>query len=134
MWTAVLLAMVLSVLPVSKDHLITPLIHRIQHRVIVKRHHPFRGMLRGFASWYNCCNTTANGERFNVRDHTCAMLLWPINTVVRIYDLATGRTSWCRVNDHGPYVAGRVIDLTPAVASDLHLTGVDPVELYKQPR
>lgn len=133
MWGIVLALLLVFSLPVAREHL-PKVAHRVQQRVIVKhpRHPIFRQMLAGFASWYDCCNRTASGERLNVKAHTCAMLRWPIGTVVTIYDRVTHRRSWCRVNDHGPYVGGgRIIDLTPAVAKELGLTGVDSVVLYK---
>lgn len=83
---------------------------------------------RGIASWYSePGNQTASTERFHPQAHTCAMLGVPFDTIIRITSGAY--KSWCRVNDHGPYVNNRLIDLTPAVRDELHFRGLTTVEV-----
>ena len=75
--------------------------------------------------------TTANGERFDVNALTAAHKTLPFNTVVRVTNLKNGKSVTVRVNDRGPFVEGRVIDLSPAAARkiDMIRDGVVPVRL-----
>lgn len=81
----------------------------------------------GFASWYEpgwfSGKTTANGERLRSGDLTCAHKILPMNTMVRVQNLENGRETTVRVNDRGPFVSGRCIDLTPAGAKALGIYG-----------
>ncbi|HEY7119303.1 MAG TPA: septal ring lytic transglycosylase RlpA family protein [Tepidisphaeraceae bacterium] len=74
---------------------------------------------------------TANGERFDVARLTAAHRTLPFGTRVRVTNLKNGRTVVVRINDRGPYIAGRIIDLTPAAARQLDMiqAGVVPVKL-----
>jgi rare lipoprotein A len=62
---------------------------------------------------------------------TCAHQTLPFGTVVHIYDTATGKSATCTVEDRGPYVDGRIIDLAPDVFQQLAPTssGVTPVQI-----
>jgi rare lipoprotein A len=75
----------------------------------------------GIASYYGpeSGNVTANGERFRPDGISCAHRTLPFGTVVRVTDRATGRSVVCRINDRGPYVRGRVIDLSRGAARRL---------------
>jgi rare lipoprotein A len=76
----------------------------------------------GIASWYGGKHhgrKTASGERYNMHDMTAAHRSMRIGTVLRVTNLENGRTTTVRVNDRGPYVNGRVIDLSSAAADDL---------------
>uniref|UniRef100_A0A7C4AHH0 Probable endolytic peptidoglycan transglycosylase RlpA n=1 Tax=Fundidesulfovibrio putealis TaxID=270496 RepID=A0A7C4AHH0_9BACT len=81
----------------------------------------------GVASWYEpgwfSGNITANGERLRSGDMTCAHKILPINTMVHVTNLENGRQITVRVNDRGPFVSGRCIDLTPAGAQALGFYG-----------
>lgn len=66
----------------------------------------------GIASYYNHGTVTANGERFNARALTAAHPWLPFGTRVRVVDQATNRSVTVRINDRGPHVRGRIIDLT----------------------
>ena len=81
----------------------------------------------GYASWYEpgwfSGKTTANGERLHSGELTCAHKLLPMNTMVHVKNLENGREVSVRVNDRGPFVAGRCIDLTPAGAKALGFYG-----------
>lgn len=76
---------------------------------------------RGHASIYTD-RRTASGERFNSKAMTAAHKTWPMGTRVRVTNLSSGRHVLVRINDRGPYIRGRVIDLTPAAASAIGLT------------
>ncbi len=66
---------------------------------------------------------TSNGERFNMNDYTCAHKSLPFNTILKVTNLANGKTCDVRVNDRGPFVASREIDLSKAAAIKLGMIG-----------
>jgi len=77
----------------------------------------------GIASFYSHGARTASGERFNARELTAAHPTLPFGTKVRVTNVATGRTVTVRVNDRGPFVKGRVIDVSHAAAESLGMVG-----------
>jgi rare lipoprotein A len=82
--------------------------------------------LSGYASWYGGKfqgRLTANGERFDTNELTAAHRTLPFNTVVEVRHLANGRRVRVRINDRGPFVDGRVIDLSRAAADAIGMTG-----------
>jgi rare lipoprotein A len=64
---------------------------------------------------------TANGETFDTAKLTAAHRTLPFGTRVRVTSLTNGRSVDVRINDRGPFVAGRVIDLSPAAARKLDM-------------
>ena len=66
---------------------------------------------------------TSNGERFNMNDLTCAHKSLPFNTILKVTNLANGKTCEVRVNDRGPFVLNREIDLSKAAAVKLGMIG-----------
>ena len=78
----------------------------------------FEWIQHGIASVYSG-GRTANGEHASPRQLTAAHRSLPFGTLVRVTSRSTGRSVIVRINDRGPYVRGRVIDLTPAAASAL---------------
>jgi rare lipoprotein A len=88
----------------------------------------------GEASWYGRQfhgRLTANGERFDMNAMTAAHRSLPFGTLLRVTNGLNGMQTIVRVNDRGPYVGNREIDLSRAAAKALHLvdTGVAPVLL-----
>ena len=84
----------------------------------------------GTASIYAYSTTrTANGERANPNRLTAAHRTLAFGTRVRVTHRRNGRSVTVRINDRGPFVRGRVIDLTPAGARALGFSGLAPVEL-----
>ena len=75
----------------------------------------------GKASWYKMGTTTASGERMNSNALAAAHRSLPFGTRVRVDNLANGRSVVVRINDRGPFVGGRVIDLTKAAAERLDM-------------
>jgi rare lipoprotein A len=76
----------------------------------------------GLASWYaypNGTRRTASGEVFDGRLMTAAHKTLPLPCLAEVTNLANGRRITVRVNDRGPFVQGRVIDLSPAAADRL---------------
>lgn len=84
--------------------------------------------LTGMASVYSG-GRTANGEHASPGRMTAAHRSLPFGTVVRVTNRSTGRSVVVRINDRGPFVRGRVIDLTPAAAHVLGFSGLAPVLL-----
>jgi len=77
---------------------------------------------RGTASWYGgrwIGRLTANGETYRSADMTAAHKKLPFNTPVRVVDLQTGKSVIVRINNRGPFVRGRIIDLSVAAAKKL---------------
>ncbi|HEY5768849.1 MAG TPA: septal ring lytic transglycosylase RlpA family protein [Terrimicrobium sp.] len=72
----------------------------------------------GIASWYRD-HRTASGERFNVHALAAAHKSLPFGSKVRVIDLKTGKSIIVRINDRGPYIRGRIIDLTVGAAREL---------------
>ncbi len=64
---------------------------------------------------------TASGETFDMYDMTCAHLSLPFGTRLRVTDEETGKTVTVRVNDRGPHVKGRDLDLSYAAAKEIGL-------------
>ncbi|MEW6343145.1 MAG: septal ring lytic transglycosylase RlpA family protein [Paraburkholderia sp.] len=78
----------------------------------------------GRASWYGRFfhgRRTANGERFDMHALTAAHRTLPLGSYVRVTNPATDRSVIVRINDRGPFARGRVIDLSMAAASALHM-------------
>ena len=90
---------------------------------------------RGLASWYGRKfhgRKTASGEVYDMYAMTAAHPTLPIPSYARIRNPANGREVMVRVNDRGPFVAGRIVDLSYAAAFKLDLLrGVAPVELER---
>ncbi|GAA4319510.1 septal ring lytic transglycosylase RlpA family protein [Compostibacter hankyongensis] len=93
---------------------------------------------RGDASYYADMfkgRRTANGEIFRQHKRTAASLTIPFGTKVKVTNLKNGRTVKVRINDRGPYVNGRIIDLSKKAARRIGMLrdGVVPVKLsYKK--
>ena len=80
----------------------------------------------GHVSWYGPGfngRKTANGERFDMNEMTAAHKRLPFNTIVRVVDQRTGDAVLVRINDRGPFVRGRVLDLSREAASRLGMRG-----------
>lgn len=95
---------------------------------------PVRFSLRGMASWYGPGfhgNRTANGETYNQYALTAAHRSLPFGTKVRVTNTSTGRSVVVRINDRGPYIGGRVLDLSAGAARVLGMmgSGVAPVRV-----
>jgi rare lipoprotein A len=101
-----------------------------------KRYYPLpnsHGFVQfGKASWYGKKfhgRTTANGEVFNMYKKSAAHKTLPMNTYVRVLHLANGKSTVVRINDRGPFVKGRVIDLSYAAAKEIGLLGPGVVDV-----
>jgi rare lipoprotein A len=95
-----------------------------------KNHHPWREV--GTASWYGAAfqgRRTANGERFDMTNLTCAHPTLPMGTWIKVTNLHNRRIAFVRVNDRGPMVEDRIVDLSLGAAHVLRLHGVGRVRL-----
>ena len=84
------------------------------------------------ASWYGYefhGKATASGERFNMFAFTCAHRDLPFGTILQVMNPANGRSVKCVVNDRGPFVGGRDIDLSYATAREIGLENTGNVML-----
>ncbi|MGU3493622.1 septal ring lytic transglycosylase RlpA family protein [Xanthobacteraceae bacterium A53D] len=79
----------------------------------------FAGEQTGIASYYWQGQSTASGERFNPGALTAAHRSLPFGTKVRVTNLKNGRTVVVRINDRGPFIRGRIIDVSKAAAGHL---------------
>jgi len=85
----------------------------------------------GVASFYTEGTQTASGEMFDTRELTVAHRTLPFGTQLRVTNLATGRFVTVRVNDRGPFIPGRVVDVSHFAAEKLGMIagGVAKVKL-----
>jgi rare lipoprotein A len=93
-----------------------------------------RNTISGSASWYGGQfhgRKTANGERYDMNGLTAAHRSLPFGTKVRVTNKKTGKSVVVRINDRGPFVGKRVIDLSRGAAKSINMlgTGVASVNL-----
>lgn len=89
----------------------------------------------GIASWYGPDfhgKNTANGEVYNMNDLTAAHPTLPLPSIVRVTNLDNGRSIVVRVNDRGPYVRGRIIDLSRRAAQLIGMIGTGTAKVRVQ--
>jgi rare lipoprotein A len=95
---------------------------------IVRRHNPFpshkeatTGGVRpyGVASFYSEGSKTANGETFDPHELTAAHRSLPFGTKLRVTNVSTGQSVTVRVNDRGPFIPGRDVDVSHSAAEAL---------------
>jgi peptidoglycan lytic transglycosylase len=104
----------------------------------VRRHTPFARHTpatpiasQGVASFYTEGQQTASGEKFDTNELTAAHPTLPFGTRLRVTNVATGKSVTVRVNDRGPYVPGRVVDVSHSAANALGMveSGIAKVKL-----
>jgi rare lipoprotein A len=82
--------------------------------------------LEGFASWYGGKfhgRLTSSGEVFDTNDMTAAHRTLPFGTMVKVTNLDNGKSAVVKINDRGPFVEGRIIDLSRAAAEEIDMLG-----------
>jgi len=72
---------------------------------------------------------TANGERIQPAGYTAAHRTLPFGTRVKVTNRRNGKSVVVRINDRGPFIRGRIIDITPAAARILGFSGLAPVTI-----
>jgi rare lipoprotein A len=117
-----------------------------RHRIVYERRTPppekeatiekreSRGIQQGIASWYGADfhgKQTSSGEVYDMYQLTCAHNTLPLGTMVMVTNLENGRSVELKVNDRGPFVKGRIIDLSYAAARmlDMHEQGTAAVRV-----
>jgi rare lipoprotein A len=88
----------------------------------------------GYASWYGPGfqgHRTASGERFNSFGYTAAHRFFPLGTRVLVTNRDNGRSVVVRINDRGPYVGGKIIDLSYASARAIGMSSTARVSLAR---
>jgi rare lipoprotein A len=111
--------------------------HYTNRRVATARKHtPFARHnnatpTQGVASFYTEEQQTASGEKFNTNDLTAAHPTLPFGTRLRVTNVTTGRSVTVRINDRGPYIPGRVVDVSHSAANALGMveSGIAKVKL-----
>jgi rare lipoprotein A len=100
------------------------------YEVFGQRYHPLldhEGFVEeGLASWYGRDfhgKKTSNGEIYNMHDMTAAHKTLPLGIFVRVTNNINGRETIVRLNDRGPFVRGRIIDLSYSAAKELEIVG-----------
>jgi rare lipoprotein A len=107
---------------------------------VTKKHTPFASHKNagetqvasyGLASFYTEGTLTASGERFDTQELTAAHRTLPFGTRLRVTNVATGRSVTVRVNDRGPFVPGRDVDVSYSAAETLGMVdgGIAKVKL-----
>ncbi len=97
----------------------TPRLSLIEGQATMHNLKPSQESLSGFASWYGDYfhgRLTANGERYNQNEFTVAHKTLPFNTFLRVTNTQTGKSVIVRVNDRGPYIPPRSLDLSRTAA------------------
>ena len=104
-----------------------------KHTPFARHHHatPTQVASRGIASFYTEDQQTASGEKFDTHELTAAHRTLPFGTRLRVTNVATGRSVTVRVNDRGPYIRGRVVDVSGTAANELGIveSGIAKVKL-----
>lgn len=98
------------------------------YKVFGKKYYPTIARVddefRGIASWYGPnfhSKTTSNGEIYNMYANTAAHKTLPMNTIVKVENLENRKSTIVRINDRGPFVAGRIIDLSNKAAHEIDM-------------
>lgn len=118
---ALTLLMMISCAPVKK----TPSVEYVPQKAT-----------KGIASWYGPDfhgKPTASGEIYNMYDYTCAHREYPFGTKLRVVNLQNGKDVICTVNDRGPFIPGRDLDLSYASAKKIGLIGPGTAEVLMEP-
>ena len=96
--------------------------------VLGKRYYPKKTFIgesfTGIASWYGPdfhAKKTSNGETYNMYAQTAASKTLPMNTMVKVFNKDNGHSTTVRINDRGPFVSGRIIDLSNKAAHDIDM-------------
>ena len=114
--------------PTQKPYIIDGKVYYPKKRV------PLGWTQKGIASWYGPNfhgKYTSNGEVYNMFDFTAAHKTLPMNTIVKVTNLINGKSVVVRINDRGPFVKGRIIDLSYVAGKriGLDVMGTAPVKL-----
>ncbi|PPQ17988.1 septal ring lytic transglycosylase RlpA family lipoprotein [Bradyrhizobium sp. AC87j1] len=115
---------------VERPHRVAALHPRPVSRVRIPDGDAKQAASHGVASFYSDTET-ASGEKFDKNELTAAHPTLPFGTKLRVTDVSSGRFVTVRVNDRGPYIRGRVVDVSPSAAEALGMVdrGITNVRL-----
>jgi rare lipoprotein A len=82
---------------------------------------PAQALTTGWASFYQTGLLTANGEHFKPMGLTAAHRSLPFGTILKVTNISTGKSVTVRVNDRGPFIRGRILDLSLGAAKAIGL-------------
>jgi len=105
--------------------------YEIMGKSYTPKHNPNYDVM-GVASWYGDKfhgKPTATGETYNMHDLTAAHKTLPLNSMLFVTNIENGKTLMVRLNDRGPFVGDRIIDLSQASAQALGITGLGQVRV-----
>jgi rare lipoprotein A len=91
-----------------------------------KRHYQVNDEEKGLASWYGKQfqhKRTSSGERFNMNSDTAAHKYLPLQSKIQVTNLRNGRSVIVRVNDRGPFIRNRIVDLSYGAAKKIGMLG-----------
>ena len=118
---------------------VTPQMHRATMRpyeVFGEKYFPTMTSVgeefEGIASWYGPdfhAKKTSNGEMYDMFGMTAASKTLPMNTMVKVYNKENGKSVVVRINDRGPFVEGRIIDLSNMAAREIEMVGKGTAEV-----
>lgn len=112
-----------------------PIYHSVKDSAITQNEGPFNHVIESFtgtASFYADKfhgKKTANGETFNMHDLTAAHKSLPFGTIVKVTNLSNNKSVKLRINDRGPFVKDRIIDVSLAAAKQLDMLGTGTAEV-----
>ncbi|AYD03456.1 septal ring lytic transglycosylase RlpA family protein [Neorhizobium sp. NCHU2750] len=86
----------------------------------------------GHASWYALSSKTASGERMNASKLTAAHRSLPFGTKVLVTNKRNGKSVVVRINDRGPFIRGRVLDVSKAAAQDIGMVSTGTAQVCYQ--
>jgi rare lipoprotein A len=86
----------------------------------------------GHASWYALSSKTASGERMNAAKLTAAHRSLPFGTKVKVTNKRNGKSVVVRINDRGPFIKGRVLDVSKAAAKDIGMVSSGTAQVCYQ--
>lgn len=133
----IFLGIVLSSNANAKEHHKTVITHTNKTFVLPVKQIKVNNKLEGTASWYGYESgphyrsrpKTANGEFFNPQKFTAAHKKLPFGTRVKVTNLKNNQSVIVVINDRGPYVKGRIIDLSKHAAQSIGMDGIGKVSL-----
>ncbi len=124
----------------SLEHYRRPSLVTTRRVAVARKHTPFASKKNadetpmashGVASFYTEGTKTASGEKFDTNELTAAHRTLPFGTRLRVTNVATGQSVTVRVNDRGPFIPGRVVDVSHSAAQTLGMVegGIAKVKL-----
>lgn len=116
----------------QRGHQHRPRAGQAHRRVPQSATRPQRGMASYYAPHFRQ-RPTAAGGRFDPNSDTAAHRTLPLGTVARVTNLANGRSAVVTIRDRGPHARGRIVDVSPRVAEDLHMRDAGVTRVILQP-